>query len=147
MGNIPPNYCVCNKFKINSISMAPYFVFVYCDVMTLPEMNAITNLMDNAVKYRKTDEPLNVYIRTWNDEEHLFLSIRDTGLGIKKENQKKIFEKFYRSEDYRTRETGGTGLGLYISAKLAKKLGTEIQLKSRLNHGSTFAFEIPFAKK
>ena len=73
-------------------------------------------------------------------------SIIDTGIGISKSDQKKIFEKFYRSEDYRTRETGGTGLGLYISEKLARKLNTRIELKSRLNHGSTFSFEIPFAQ-
>ena len=73
-------------------------------------------------------------------------SIKDTGIGISKTDQAKIFEKFYRSEDYRTRETGGTGLGLYISAKLDRKLGTQIELKSRLNHGSEFSFEIPFAK-
>ena len=47
--------------------------------------NAITNLMDNAVKYRKTDEPLDIYIRTWNEHDRLLLSIRDTGQGIKKE--------------------------------------------------------------
>ena len=58
--------------------------------------NAITNLMDNAVKYRKTDEPLDIYIRTWNEHDRLLLSIRDTGQGIKKENIKKIFDKFYR---------------------------------------------------
>ena len=55
--------------------------------------NAITNLMDNAVKYRKQEEPLDIYIRTWNDEQKLYLSIRDTGQGIKKENLKKIFDK------------------------------------------------------
>ncbi len=58
--------------------------------------NVIFNLMDNAVKYRKPDEPLNITMKTWNDEEHLYLSITDTGLGMKKENLKKIFDKFYR---------------------------------------------------
>ena len=47
--------------------------------------NVIFNLMDNAVKYRKPDEPLNITMKTWNDEEHLYLSITDTGLGMKKE--------------------------------------------------------------
>ena len=69
--------------------------------------------------------------------------MKDTGIGISKSEQVKIFDKFYRSEDYRTRETGGTGLGLYVVTKLARKIGTEIQLKSRLNHGSTFSFTIP----
>ena len=73
-------------------------------------------------------------------------SIADTGIGISKSDQAKIFQKFYRSEDYRTRETGGTGLGLYVAAKLAKKIGTTISVKSRLNHGSTFSFELPADK-
>jgi signal transduction histidine kinase len=57
-----------------------------------------------------------------------------------------VFQKFYRSEDYRTRETGGTGLGLYVAGKLCSKLGTRIKLESRLNHGSTFSFVLPDAK-
>jgi multi-sensor signal transduction histidine kinase len=59
----------------------------------------------------------------------------------------KIFDKFYRAEDYRTRETKGTGLGLYVSAKLAKKLGCKIEVESRLNHGSTFGFKLKEFKK
>ena len=65
--------------------------------------NVIFNLMDNAVKYRKPNEPLNITMKTWNDEEHLYLSITDTGLGMKKENLKKIFDKFYRVSRCRTR--------------------------------------------
>ncbi|HEY6736650.1 MAG TPA: ATP-binding protein, partial [Candidatus Saccharimonadia bacterium] len=55
----------------------------------------------------------------------------------------KIFGKFYRSEDYRTRQTGGTGLGLYITRKLADKLGLTITFTSKLNHGSTFRILVP----
>ncbi|TWP15489.1 ATP-binding protein [TM7 phylum sp. oral taxon 352] len=66
----------------------------------------------------------------------------DTGIGISKADMAKIFDKFYRAEDYRTRETKGTGLGLYVSAKLAKKLGCKIEVESRLNHGSTFGFKL-----
>ena len=68
--------------------------------------------------------------------------VKDTGIGISKSDQAKIFNKFYRSEDYRTRETGGTGLGLYVATKLAKKLGTKIGIHSRLNHGSSFSFTL-----
>jgi len=69
--------------------------------------------------------------------------VRDTGIGISKSDQAKIFHRFYRSEDYRTRETGGTGLGLYVATKLAKKLGTKIDMTSRLNHGSSFSIALP----
>jgi PAS domain S-box-containing protein len=106
----------------------------------------LQNIITNSIKYTK-EGSITISIKPNSDATAARFEIRDTGIGISKSDQAKIFEKFYRSEDYRTRETGGTGLGLYISAKLAKKLGTEIQLKSRLNHGSTFAFEIPFAKK
>ena len=58
--------------------------------------NVIFNLMDNAVKYRKPDEALNITMKTWNDDQYLYLSITDTGIGMKKENLKKIFDKFYR---------------------------------------------------
>lgn len=54
--------------------------------------NVIFNLMDNAVKYRKTDEALNITMKTWNDDKFLYLSIKDTGMGMKKENLKKIFD-------------------------------------------------------
>ena len=58
--------------------------------------NMIYNLMDNAIKYRKPDKPVNLTIHTWNDKDRLFCSIADDGIGIKKENLKKIFDKFYR---------------------------------------------------
>jgi signal transduction histidine kinase len=77
----------------------------------------------------------------------LQLAVKDTGIGISKSDQAHIFEKFWRSEDYRTRETGGTGLGLYVVRKLAKKLGIDIEMSSRLNHGSTFKFTIATSKK
>ena len=73
--------------------------------------------------------------------------MRDTGIGISKSDQAHILERFWRSEDYRTRETGGTGLGLYIAAKLARKLGTRIEFTSQLNHGSTFFFALPAAQQ
>ena len=65
---------------------------IYVDEMHF--QNVIFNLMDNAVKYRNPDAPLDIYMKTWNDNERLYLSIRDTGIGIRRENLKKIFEKF-----------------------------------------------------
>ena len=69
--------------------------------------NVINNLIDNAVKYRKQDKPLDIYLRTWNDNEFLYLSIKDTGIGIKKENLKKVFEKFYRVHTGNRHDVGG----------------------------------------
>ncbi len=104
----------------------------------------LQNFITNAIKYTRKG---NVLISIQNKDDKTVFSITDTGIGISKNDQQKIFNKFYRSEDYRTRETGGTGLGLYVASKLAKKINTKIELTSRLNHGSTFSFKLPTVKK
>lgn len=98
------------------------------------------NFITNAIKYTKEGR-IDLIVERSGDT--VSFAVVDTGIGISKSDQAKIFQKFYRAEDYRTRETSGTGLGLYVAVKLAKKLGTEIHMKSRLNHGSTFSFELP----
>ena len=100
----------------------------------------LQNFVTNAIKYTESGEVTIIAKRT---KQEIYFAVKDTGLGISRADQIKVFNKFYRSEDYRIRETSGTGLGLYVSAKLAQKLGTQINLKSRLNHGSEFSFELP----
>ncbi len=100
----------------------------------------LQNFITNAIKYTKEG---GVTISARRKADEITFAVKDTGIGISKSEQARVFEKFYRSEDYRTRETGGTGLGLYVSTKLAKKLGTQIELTSRLNYGSTFSFTLP----
>ncbi len=100
----------------------------------------LQNFLTNAIKYTEVGS---VTLSAKRDRTKIVFSVKDTGIGISKSDQKKIFEKFYRSEDYRTRETSGTGLGLYVVQKLAHKLGTSVEFSSRLNHGSTFQFELP----
>lgn len=99
----------------------------------------LQNLITNSIKYTKEG---GITLRVIRKDSTITFDVRDTGIGISKSDQAKVFTKFFRSEDYRTRETGGTGLGLYVSAKLAKKLNTHITLASRLNHGSTFSFAL-----
>jgi signal transduction histidine kinase len=72
--------------------------------------------------------------------------VADTGIGIAKHDQKRVFDKFFRSEDYRTRSTNGTGLGLYVTMKLVHLLKANITLDSELNKGSTFTVIIPDLK-
>lgn len=99
------------------------------------------NFITNAIKYTKEGS---VTIKaTMADSGRIKCSVKDSGIGISKPDLERIFEKFYRSEDYRTRESSGTGLGLYVVEKLAKKLETKVDVQSRLNHGSTFSFELP----
>ena len=103
----------------------------------------LQNFITNSIKYTKQGS-VTIQIKQKNDV--VSFSVKDTGIGISKSDQQKVFAKFYRSEDYRTRETSGTGLGLYVSAKLAHKIGTKIKLVSRLNFGSSFSFNLPVAK-
>lgn len=109
--------------------------------------NAITNLMDNAVKYRKQDEPLDIYIRTWNDNDKLYLSIRDNGLGIKKENLKKIFDKFYRVHTGNKHDVKGFGLGLAYVKKVIDLHQGEIKCESELGKGTKFTISLPILKE
>lgn len=102
----------------------------------------LQNFITNAIKYTKEGS---VTITVKKEADTVYFAVKDTGIGMSRTDQTKVFNKFYRSEDYRIRETSGTGLGLYVSSKLAHKLGTTIELTSRLNHGSTFSFSLPSA--
>ena len=105
--------------------------------------NAITNLMDNAVKYRKPDEPLDIYIRTWNEHNRLCLSIRDTGQGIKKENLRKIFDKFYRVHTGNKHDVKGFGLGLAYVKKIIDLHQGTIKAESEIGKGTKFIISLP----
>jgi signal transduction histidine kinase len=112
---------------------------VYTSEHELREM--LQNFITNAIKY--TDKG-RVTLSLTGHTDTAVVSVSDTGIGISASDKTKIFGKFYRSEDYRTRKTGGTGLGLYITKKLAERLGMKINFTSRLNHGSTFSVAIPY---
>ena len=105
--------------------------------------NAITNLMDNAVKYRKPDQPINIHIRTWNEGGRLFFSIADDGLGIKKENLKKIFDKFYRVHTGNVHDVKGFGLGLAYVKKIINLHEGEIRCESDYGKGTKFIISLP----
>lgn len=98
------------------------------------------NFITNAIKYTETGS---VTISAEPIKDGVRFSIADTGIGMSRSDQQKIFMKFFRSEDYRTRANNGTGLGLYITQKLANLLHAEITANSELNHGSTFNVSVP----
>lgn len=100
----------------------------------------LQNFITNAIKYT---EKGSVTISAEARPKGISFTVSDTGIGISKSDQEKIFDKFFRSEDYRTRKNSGTGLGLYVTMKLARLLHAEIDVKSQLNHGSTFSIFIP----
>jgi len=109
--------------------------------------NAITNLMDNAVKYRKPDTPINIHIRTWNENDRLCFSISDNGLGIKKENVKKVFDKFYRVHTGNVHDVKGFGLGLAYVKKIINLHEGDIRCESELGKGTKFIVSLPVLKE
>lgn len=125
-----------------NLDSLPGKLMVHTSELYLQEL--MQNFITNAIKYTKEGS---ITLMLSHSNDVVTFAVKDTGIGISKADQKHIYEKFFRSEDYRTRETGGTGLGLYVAAKLADKIGTKIELKSRLNHGSTFSITLPIAGK
>lgn len=105
--------------------------------------NVIFNLMDNAIKYRKPDKPVNIVLSTWNDKEHLYLSIEDDGVGIKKDNLKKIFDKFYRVHTGNVHDVKGFGLGLAYVKKIVDLHDGEIRVDSEYGKGTKFTISLP----
>jgi two-component system phosphate regulon sensor histidine kinase PhoR len=100
----------------------------------------LQNFVTNAIKYTEKGYVL-AGARAKPTGVEFFVT--DTGIGISKADQEKVFDKFFRSEDYRTRQNNGTGLGLYVTMKLARLIHAEIDMESELNKGSTFRIFIP----
>jgi len=101
----------------------------------------LINLVDNAVKY--SPEGGRVELRVEPGEDGLRLVVRDEGLGISHGDQQRIFGKFYRVDPQQTGGVGGTGLGLYISRELVRRMQGRISVTSREGEGSTFVVELP----
>lgn len=117
---------------------------VYVDEMHFT--NVIFNLLDNAVKYKKPEGDLKLKVRTWNESGKLHISIEDNGIGIKKENLKKIFDKFYRVHTGNLHDVKGFGLGLaYVKKIITDHKGT-IRAESELNVGTRFIIVLPLFK-
>jgi len=104
---------------------------------------AISNLLDNAIKYNTANGQVTVSLRKIKDKPYVQVSIKDTGLGIPPEDIKKLFGKFFRSSNALTKETTGSGLGLYITRNIIRRHGGEISVESELNRGTTFSFTLP----
>jgi signal transduction histidine kinase len=100
----------------------------------------LQNFVSNAVKYTESG---GVVLKAFPAENGIAFEVIDSGIGISHGDQDKIFDKFFRSEDFRTRKNNGTGLGLYVTMKLARLLHADIRVESQLNKGSTFRVTMP----
>ena len=117
---------------------------IYVDEMHFT--NVIFNLLDNAVKYKHPDRSVELSIKTWNDNEKLYLSVKDNGIGLKKENLKKIFEKFYRVHTGNVHDVKGFGLGLAYVKKIVELHKGDIHAESEKGKGTTFIISLPIIK-
>ena len=107
--------------------------------------NLLSNLMQNAVKYNV--EGGSVWVRLETDDRHLYLSVKDTGIGIPPEMKARVFERFFRVDKGRSRNVGGTGLGLAIVKHLANLYNGSVQLDSELGKGSLFRVTLIYPKE
>jgi len=104
---------------------------------------AMNNILDNAVKYNTKNGEVTVKVAETPDSPYIKVSVTDSGLGIPPDDMKKMFSKFFRSQNAMRKETAGTGLGLYIARNIIMRHGGEIWLESELNRGTVVNFTIP----
>ena len=100
----------------------------------------VSNLIENAIKYTPSGE---VVVNITGDDKQISVSVKDSGIGIPAEDIPHLFQKFYRVDNSDTREIGGTGLGLYLSRRLAEAMSGNLRVESKYKEGSTFYLEIP----
>ena len=109
--------------------------------------NVIFNLLDNAVKYRDEERPLKLTVSSRDrDDEHLEITIEDNGIGIRRDDLKKIFEKFYRVSTGNRHDVKGFGLGLAYVKKMVDELDGTITVQSEFNVGTKFIIILPLSK-
>ncbi|MBR4992554.1 MAG: HAMP domain-containing protein [Clostridia bacterium] len=104
----------------------------------------IINIITNAIKYNKPQGSITITGGT--EGETVFLRVEDTGIGVPKEDQKRLFERFYRVDKARSRESGGTGLGLAIAKQIVESHGGSIGFESEFGKGSAFTLFLPRMK-
>lgn len=115
-----------------------YRTLVHCDVVKMSQV--MINLLSNAIKYSDRGT---ITIETYKENSFFTIRVKDEGRGIVKEDLEKIFDRFYRVDDDRSRKNGGSGLGLPIVKSTVEAHGGKISVESTYRKGSTFTIKIP----
>ena len=118
-------------------------IMAYCSKTTIYE--AINNLTENAIKYTQSGGSITISAKI--NGKFVDVAVKDTGEGISEEDQKHLFERFYRVDKARSRATGGTGLGLHIVFQIAKAHGGRVLVESEKGKGSTFTLRFLMDKE
>ena len=125
---------------ILQLDFMPQLPLVLADIDRVEQV--LVNLLGNAVRYTSQGS---ITIRVWSETNKLWIAVVDTGQGIALEDLSHIFERFFRADRSRARNSGGTGIGLAISRRLIELQGGKIEVESELGKGSTFRFFLPLA--
>lgn len=128
--------------KIEFVKLAPKVPKIMADVEKI--QLAFQNILDNSVKYNKIGGKITVSLGYENNE--LKISVQDQGIGIPKEQQERVFTKFFRASNAMVKDTEGSGLGLFITKNIIEAHGGKIWLESEEGKGSTFSFSLPVKK-
>ena len=108
--------------------------------------NVIYNIMENALKYRRDNVDFELRVRTYNHGDNYCVEIQDNGIGIPKDDQKRVFEKFYRVHTSDRHDVKGTGLGLAYVHKMVHIHGGSIKVESQVGRGTKFTITLPNTK-
>ena len=140
-----------DKRKTVNLQLSPQLPTVWADQVRMGQV--LTNLVSNAHKYTPEGGTITIGAQEtanqWDPEgakKVVHLWVKDNGIGISIEDQAKIFQKFFRSDDTKAREAPGTGLGLNITKSLIEMQGGRIWFESEYRQGTTFHFTIPVAE-
>ncbi|MCC5909582.1 MAG: HAMP domain-containing histidine kinase [Clostridiaceae bacterium] len=133
---------LAQKYGVEVVTMIEDTPNIICDGDRIKEV--FINLIDNAMKYRDVEKAQNrVYIKGRRKKYSYEITIEDNGIGIKEEELQSIFEKFYRTDLSRSRDTGGAGIGLSIVSRVVKLHHWELEVKSKIKEGTSITIVIP----